>query len=318
MRNKLILIIFGLSICGLFANSDNPNSPTSKTEELKVLAWNVWHRGHKAKYGQKACNGTIGIIKSTQADVILMIETYGCSEDIAAELGYHYKLLSDNLSIYSRYPITNTYTYPSVIRTFNFGGVEIDMNGKKIRLLNTWLDYRPSCTQVPLTKTPTEILAWDDAGTRDNEILKILTAIRPLLDEADSIPIIMGGDFNSHSHLDWTSATKDMYNHGGHIINWTVSNKMIEAGFKDSFREINPDPAITIGTTWSYPDAGDNTGITNRFDRIDYIYYQGKDLKATSSETHYQKLGETLTLNDTDFFYGSDHGFVLSTFEVTF
>ena len=39
-------------------------------------------------------------------------------------------------------------------------------------------------------------------GTRDEEIHKILSVLQPLLAEADSIPIIMGGDFNVHSHLD--------------------------------------------------------------------------------------------------------------------
>lgn len=85
-------------------------------------------------------------------------------------------------------------------------------------------------------------MAWDDAGTRDDEIRTILTILQPFLAEVDQIPIIMGGDFNIHSHLDWTEATKDLYHHGGAVVNWTVSKTMESAGFKDSFREINPDP----------------------------------------------------------------------------
>lgn len=56
-----------------------------------------------------------------------------------------------------------------------------------------------------------------------------------MIRQTDSIPMIMGGDFNVHSHLDWTDATKDMYHHGGAVVEWTVSKEMQNAGFKDSF-----------------------------------------------------------------------------------
>lgn len=109
------------------------------------------------------------------------------------------------------------------------------------------------------------------------------------LAEVDQIPIIMGGDFNIHSHLDWTEATKDLYLHGGAVVNWTVSKTMESAGFKDSFREINPDPVKNIGTTWM-TDA-DSLATPNRQDRIDYIYYQGKSLQAVSSQCYDNLLG---------------------------
>ena len=67
-----------------------------------------------------------------------------------------------------------------------------------------------------------------------------LAVLRPLLAETDSIPIIMGGDFNVHSHLDWTEATRNLYHHGGAVVDWPVSIAMEKAGFKDSFREMNP------------------------------------------------------------------------------
>lgn len=97
-------------------------------------------------------------------------------------------------------------------------------------------------------KSEADILVWDGVGTRDDEIRTILTILQPFLAEVNQIPIIMGGDFNIYSHLDWTEATKDLYLHGGAVVNWTVSKTMESAGFKDSFREINPDPVKNIGT----------------------------------------------------------------------
>lgn len=289
-------------------------SERKEERQLTVLAWNIWHGGHSKTYGQKACDGIIGVLKKSQADVVLMVETYGAAPMVADSLGYEHFLISDNLCIYSRYPIVKRYTYPDVIGTFNFGGVEIDMDGTPVRLFDTWIHYLPDARLVPTDKSEEEILAWDDAGTRDDEIRKILGALSPVLAEADSIPVIMGGDFNSHSHLDWTEATRDMYNHGGAVVNWTVSKEMGAARFKDSFREVHPDPVKNIGTTW-LTDA-DSLETVNRQDRIDYIYYQGKTIQAVESQCYDNVLGETFSFKGEDFFYASDHGFVLTTFKI--
>lgn len=286
-----------------------------KTEQdLTVLSWNVWHGGHSKAYPEKGCEGTIGILKKSKADVILMVETYGAAPMIADSLGYQYNLISSNLCIFSRYPIVKKYAFPDSIATFNFGGVEIDMDGTPVRLFDTWLHYLPDMRLVPTDKTEQEILAWDDVGTRDEEIRKIIGVLKPILAESDSIPLIMGGDFNSHSHLDWTEATKNLYNHGGAVVNWTVSKAMERAGFKDSFREINPDPVKNIGTTW-LTDA-DSLETVNRQDRIDFIYYQGKTIQAVASECYDTILGEMFSFKGDDFFYASDHGFVLTTFKI--
>ena len=134
-----------------------------------------------------------------------------------------------------------------------------------------------------------------------------------MIRQTDSIPMIMGGDFNVHSHLDWTDTTKDMYSHGGAVVEWTVSKEMQNAGFKDSFREIHPQPEKNIGATWIY----DNEDKPVRSDRIDFIYYQGKTIRAVTSESYNQELTKPLEFMGEKFFYPSDHGFVLTTFKVS-
>lgn len=309
---KVANLIAMLLTVALFATSCT-QAQASKSKELKVLSWNVWHGGHSKTYPKDGCKGTIGILKQSNADVILMIETYGAAPMVADSLGYNYTLLSDNLCIFSRYPIRQTFTYPNSISTFNFGGVEIDMDGTPVRLFDTWLHYLPDMRLTPTSLSEAEILAWDNEGTRDEEVRKILSTIQPILNQADSIPVIMGGDFNVHSHLDWTPATKDLYNHGGAVVRWTVSQEMQKANFKDSFREIHPDPVKNIGTTWIY----DNDEKLTRSDRIDFIYYQGKTIRAVESETYNQELAKPLKFKNGSFFYPSDHGFVLTTFQIT-
>lgn len=293
-----------------------PSGTSDKdSRRLTVLAWNVWHEGHAKTYGQQACDGTIGILRQSGADVILMVETYGTSHQVADSLGFYHRLLSSNLCIYSRYPIVRTYTFADSISTFNFGGVEIDMEGTPVRIFDTWIHYLPDERLAPVSQSEAEILAWENSGTRDEETRTILSVLRPMMAQTDSIPMIIGGDFNSHSHLDWTEATKDLYNHGGAVVDWTVSRMMADAGFIDSFREINPDPVKNIGTTW-LTDA-DSLETPNRFDRIDYIYYRGATIRPVASQCYDNPLGQPFDFMGRSFFYPSDHGFVLTTFELS-
>ena len=308
MKKVVILLVATLSLLTVSCKS----LKTSSKQELKVLSWNVWHGGHSKAYPEEGCKGTIGILKQSKADVILMIETYGTAPTVADSLGYNYALLSDNLCVYSRYPIKKTFTFPDSISTFNFGGVEIDMNGISVRLFNTWLHYLPDMRLAPTEKSEIEILNWDNKGSRDEEVRKILSVLQPILSQTDSIPVIMGGDFNVHSHLDWTEATKNLYNHNGAVVHWTVSEEMLKANFKDSFRELNPNPVKNIGVTWLY----DNDDQPTRSDRIDYIYYQGKNIQAIESEVYNQELAKQLKFKGQDFFYPSDHGFVITTFNI--
>lgn len=312
MKMKNTVYACAVLLClGFFLSACQRTIPKNE-KELKVLSWNVWHGGHSKAYPEEGCKGAVGILKASGADVILMIETYGAGPMVADSLGYEHFLISDNLCIYSRYPITKTYTFPDSISTFNFGGVEIDVNGMPVCLFDTWLHYLPDMRLVPTDKSEKEILAWDDASTRDDEMRRILSVLRPVLSQSDSIPVIMGGDFNVHSHLDWTETTRDLYHHGGAVVRWTVSQAMQNAGFKDSFRELNPDPVKSIGTTWLY----DNEDKPTRQDRIDFIYYQGKTIRAVASETFNQELAKPLEMNGRKFFYPSDHGFVMTTFKL--
>ena len=74
MKTQLFTsITFVILLLSLFSSC----SEQKKEQQLTVLSWNIWHAGHSKTYGQKACDGIIGVLKKSQADVILMIETYG-------------------------------------------------------------------------------------------------------------------------------------------------------------------------------------------------------------------------------------------------
>ena len=105
-------------------------------------------------------------------------------------------------------------------------------------------------------------------------------------DRAAGYTIILGGDFNEPSHQDWTEETKDLYDHHGFVIPWTVPVLLDEAGLKDAYREFYPDVLNYPGFTYpSDNPAKPADKITwapkaDERDRIDYIwYYPEKGLK---------------------------------------
>lgn len=245
---------------------------------LKVFSWNIWHGGHR--YGQAVgLERLIETIKSTNPDVVGLIETYGSGAVIADSLGYYFYLISANLSIMSRYPVEET------IREFhpsNFGGVVLKLGpDKKLVYLNTWLDYLPDVdASIRQEKKDAQTLIKEEGPTRHAEIKEILKKINPYLKNADHLPVIMAGDFNMGSHLDWTEETRAI--HYGLVVEWPESLEMLNAGFTDSYRKLHVNPLSNPGLTWGVR-AAPTTDLYGLRDRIDFIYYKGKGLEPIES-----------------------------------
>jgi len=287
-----------------------------KGAEFKVLVWNIWHGGNDESLPEDGRPSVVEVIKESEADVVLMIETYGSAPYISKETGMDYELLSSNLCIFSRYPIKRKIEFPESISTFNFGGVEILVEDSiPVLFFDTWLHYLPDTRLAPLGNGEAAILAWENKGSRDDEVKSIVNVLEPLIKESETTPIILGGDLNSHSHLDWTDKTKDLPGHGGEIVNWTISRVLYDAGFKDAFREINPDPLKHPGKTWISGHENDKLVYT-RTDRIDYCYYVGGKIKPIDSESHTAIPGDVLRFRDKEIMYPSDHGFVLTRYRL--
>ncbi|WP_316837773.1 endonuclease/exonuclease/phosphatase family protein [Pedobacter nutrimenti] len=246
---------------------------------LKILSWNIWHGGHRT--GQAVgLERVIEIIKSSKADIVGLVETYGSGETIADSLGYYFYLISSNLSIMSRYPIAET------IREFhpsNFGGVKLTLGpNRKLVYFNTWLNYLPDVDASIREKNESpEQLVADEGATRHAEIKQILEKIDPYLKNADNLPVIMAGDFNMGSHLDWISETKAI--HYNRKVEWPESKEMLKAGFSDSYRELHINPLLDPGLTWGVR-AATTTGLYGVRDRIDFIYYKGRKLNPIESK----------------------------------
>lgn len=245
---------------------------------IKVMTFNIWH-GANETGKETGMIRLITLLKEAQADVYTFVETYGSVERIADALGYYFYLISDNLSIVSRYPITRTY---QVYHSFKCGGARIGLpDGRQMDVFAVWLNYLPNYHKgFPRHQwnTVADYLT-EEKRTRGYDIRHIMQGIDSVTNKDISVPIILAGDFNCGSHLDWTERTKE--EHFGYVIPWPASERVMKSGFTDSYRAKHPDPLSDPGITWSTVDHGPKEKY--QYDRMDYIYYKGKQLKVLES-----------------------------------
>lgn len=117
------------------------------------------------------------------------------------------------------------------------------------------------------------LLREDEASGRGPAIQAFLSWVKSVGDA----PVILAGDFNECSHLDWTEATQRMRDHHGVAIAWRHSLMLSNAGFHDSWRELYPNAVTHPGATWPSQATGwGNTGWApkaDEHDRIDFAYH---------------------------------------------
>lgn len=269
---------------------------------IRVMTWNIWHgglHGTEAEDFAEDTANTINVLKvllEESPDILFMQETYCCGMEIAREAGYTYSWRgSSNLSIHSRYPIVDTIR---IFRPFNSHAAIIEVEGSRLLCVNVWLHYLPDTFEDIKHYSPDSLIAGE-GPTRLKEITEILHAVDSL-SALTGLPVIMGGDFNSGSHLDWVESTR--HAHYDKVVAWPVSKLMEERGYTDSFREVHPDPALTLEGTWGFL----SEDIIS--DRIDFIYYRGETIRSRDAR---------IVLEDPPGgFFNSDHRAVLSVLQI--
>ena len=298
LRRACLLWLVGL-VCsfsggGLFG--DEPRDKLQNENSLRVMAWNIWHGGRED--GEvEGPNRVVDVIRDSKADIVAMQETYGSGEKISQNLGFHFLLRGTNVSIHSRFPIVEDI---SVHEEFKCVGALIDLPGNhRLAMYSIWLPYGKDIW-IPAIRQASSPSEWLKACQPSVEDLQtIYSAIERRLDapEYDDVSIIIAGDFNSMSHLDWNAVSQDQY---GQTVDWETSHVLIDAGFRDSYRECRPTVKRLEDATWSprFPE--------QEQERIDFIYYRSNRLQAIDSRNirnHSQK-------------FPSDHAAVVSDFAI--
>lgn len=277
------------------SRKNNPNV-------VKVLQWNIWHGG--VHVGTDGLSRVIDLVKATNADIVTMQEGYGAQKRIADSLGYHLQTpsLKDNLALFSRFPIASIPSSAS----FRSNPAKVTLpDGRRLLVNACWLRYayRPeySCNYIN-TGHDTERWVAEDSILALKDIDEIITKDTNPYNPDQEIPVIIGGDFNSCSHLDWTASAAPLH-YGYGPVPFPASRYLMEKGYLDSFREINSNeclrPEGTFAVIYGHLQVS----------RIDFLYYKGKNIKAISSKI-------IKTTPEIDDVWASDHAAVLTTFEL--
>ncbi|MGW0835169.1 HAD-IA family hydrolase [Streptomyces prunicolor] len=229
--------------------------------ELRVLTWNLWLGGSKVDDHRVK---QLKAIAETGADVVGLQETGGtAAEELAEALGWHHHRAGENLGVISRHPITARFGDPDV-GFYGAAGVRIAVGeGREVDVWTCHLDYTP---YGPYESAFDGLPAADLIAHEDVRLAQMRDALGRIAEVAeDAVPVVLVGDFNSPSHLDWPD------------VEWPVTKAAADAGLRDSYREVHPDPAADPGHTWSpiHPVNEDGSGRAEPQDRIDYVLHRG-------------------------------------------
>jgi endonuclease/exonuclease/phosphatase family metal-dependent hydrolase len=319
---------------------------------LKVMQFNIWQEGTSVKNGLTYIRD---IIHSVHPDLVCFSEVKNYSGDWTtkmvnelATLGLTYYrgyVAGADVSLISKYPITSSgpviggATVPYVV----------NMNGASIVVCPSHLDYTCYATYLPrgyacggsgeyagwnalspfIPETNVSVISAQNlASNRDEQMGAFIDYM-----QNETRPVLLIGDFNEPSCLDWTAKQANLYDHHGVVYEWPTTLWLKNNGFVDAYRQVYPDEVLNPGITW--PAVATGVGSTSwaplcdERDRIDYIFYKGTGVIATEASIVGPKgcfVKNTITTdgNGDDLFeastmpWPSDHKAVTATINFSF
>jgi hypothetical protein len=267
---------------------------------LRVMSFNIFYGGDELNLQTRQfCKDAAGCpetldqvavaIRASGADVVGLEEATMNTCPLAQKLGWH---CSPRTQIISRYPIIDP---PGANGLYVF--VE-PLPGRVVAVSDVHLPADPyGPYELRDGATVAQVLRLENE-LRLPDIQDEVRGLPPLA--ARGIPVFLTGDFNTPSHLD-----------AAHGVEWPVSKALTNAGFRDSFRVVHPNPVARPGFTWT-PGSPEGEKVEVH-DRIDWVLSMGAT--ATASKV----VGEGGNPN-TDIAvdpWPSDHRGIVSTFDVT-
>jgi exodeoxyribonuclease III len=297
---------------------DQPSASAVAGEPItiRLMSFNIWVGGEA---GGQPLEQTAAVIKAARADIVGIQESWSRrsprtdnAERLAEMLGWeHVNLQGGSTSIISRFPIGE--------KTTDQWGAAIQIaDSEKIYLFNAHLapaPYQPyqlagiEYGTGRFIKTEAETI--DEARkARGRQVEALLADVKKVAEE--NCPMFLTGDLNEPSHQDWTEAAASQ----GHCqikVEYPTTKAITELRFIDAFRAFFPDELPTRGYTWTPTKAADDP--TERHDRIDYVFFQGSQVKLISAQVvgEAHERGAHIVVNP----YPSDHRAVVAEFQLT-
>lgn len=268
----------------------------AKAQEFKVLQFNIWQEGTTVDGGFSAI---VDEIIRLDADLIAFSEVrnYGqtkFNEKIADALAKQgkkfYSFYSYDSGILSRYPIIDHKTiFPEKDDQGSLYKAIISLKGKQVAFYTAHLDYKYAANYLSrgyhssTWKKLEQPVLNVDSILKDNLMSQRDEAIKAFINDAfkeskQGRLVILGGDFNEPSHLDWTENTKHLFERKV-AVRWSVPARLEANNFIDAYREKYPNNITHPGIT--FPVYNKNVDFkklvwapeSDDRDRIDYIFY---------------------------------------------
>lgn len=248
--------------------------PEAPLDTLRVLSFNIWVGGQG---GRMPLERSAEVIRASGADIVGIQEANGekigpvapdLSRALARMLGWEHTVQGGSKTILSRYPIVGM--------TPNRHGAQIRLpGGLSIFFFNVHLYHAPyqpyqllgiEYNDAPFLETAAELIAAA-AAARGTELAATLAEIAPLV--SAGLRVVLTGDFNEPSHLDWTPRAVA----AGVVpmaVDYPASRAAAAIGLVDAYRAAYPDEAAHPGRTWTPITREDDPA--DRHDRIDFVY----------------------------------------------
>ncbi|MFT5110640.1 MAG: exodeoxyribonuclease-3 [Pseudoalteromonas tetraodonis] len=248
----------GIGSLAISAKASEPKSPPP----ISVLSFNILAGGRR---GLEAC---ARLILESGADICGLQEVNPSGAKLEELTGFH-RFERGGKQILSRYPIGDA--------TPKRRGVKIDIpDTDGVWFFNDHLrpaPYQPyQLAEIPYGKNNPFITTEEEAiseatRARGDEIDVLLKDMEAAL--ASGLPVILTGDFNEPSHLDWTAKAAET-KCCKLPVKWPASTRISNAGLDDMYRKVFPDEINRPGHTWTPTPAKRDVP-----DRIDIIYAKG-------------------------------------------
>lgn len=290
-----LLLIASIPVVGLSAAAFMPDGqPKARRTTLTFLQLNLWVECTKVP---DAPAYLIDQIAALQPDIATFCELYkGPADDPVLpklvealrkrKLYYHCSRI-DGRAVLSKYPIREAHR----INQWLFKAV-LDVQGRRLAVYPAHSEYRYYTCYYPrgyndgslnwdkLPRPITDVARMIDVCDRSDRVASMRAFVQDAeIERAKGAMVIMAGDLNEPSCLDWKADTRHMFDHRGCVVPWSTSRLLLQNGYKDAYRQRHPNAVKYPGFTFPADNADADPSVlswaieADERERIDFIYY---------------------------------------------
>lgn len=275
--------------CGLVGGALLGALSVAQAQPLKVMQINTWMQGSVVANGERL---VFDRVRDYQPDIVLFCEIGNAAVFRDHFLAYmkEHKLPYDMTNDGGGNPIASKHPIVRSGLTASGNYAELSCDGITVLAVSLHLYYCDYACYLPrgyhgttwkkMEKPETDVakvIEMNRHSGRYQAVEKAVALAKPYRDRGDLV--IVGGDFNEPSHLDWTARTKDLFDHNGVVMAWHSTLALEKGGYQDTYREKFPDEVAYPGFTFPM----NNTAVpesklswapdVDERDRIDFLFY---------------------------------------------